>query len=89
MGIAFLFLVELFATSVILAVLPWRGRVRTRVLAAIPLGSLAVVAFIYLADWNAKYWSPLVWLVTFGPGSLIALVRLSLFRPHSRGRQPK
>ncbi|MEV6896270.1 hypothetical protein [Amycolatopsis sp. NPDC051372] len=85
MGIAFAFLLILFAATLFLSVLPWRRPVDVWVLTAIPLGSVALVAFFRLDDWPAGDWPLLLWLGTLGPGSLITVVRLFLI---ALGRSP-
>ncbi|MET7997824.1 hypothetical protein ABZU76_43760 [Amycolatopsis sp. NPDC005232] len=85
MGIAFAFLLILFAATLFLSVLPWRRPVDVWVLTAIPLASVGLVAFFRLDGWPAGDWPTLLWLGTLGPGSLIAVVRLFLI---ALGRSP-
>ncbi|MEW2505171.1 hypothetical protein AB0878_32355 [Amycolatopsis sp. NPDC047767] len=85
MPIVFAFLLLLFGTTLFLSVLPCCRPVDVWVLIAIPLGSAGLVAFFLLSDWATRDWPPLLWLVTFGPGSLIAVVRLFLI---ALGRSP-
>ena len=83
MAAALYALMALCALTVILALLSWPRRARTWILAAIPIGSVGLVAFARIYGGMSSVWPLPVWLVTLGPGSMIAVVRLWLI---GRGR---
>jgi hypothetical protein len=87
MAAALYALMALCVLTVILALLPWSQNARTWILAAIPIASIGLVAFLRVYGGMSSVWPLPVWLVTLGPGSTIAIVRLLLI---ARGgeRQP-
>jgi hypothetical protein len=87
MAAALYALMALFVLTVILALLPWPRSARTWILAAIPIASIGLVAYLRIDGGMSSEWPLPVWLVMLGPGSMIAIVRLLLIA-RGRERQP-
>ncbi|MGV9294627.1 hypothetical protein [Amycolatopsis sp. NPDC003676] len=76
MAITFLFLLAVLILLVVLAAFPWRRRTEPWALTAVVLFSLGWPTYEYWDRGIPSHWAPQVWLITLGPGFLIAIVRL-------------